>query len=433
MKRRWTRTRAAAIPKKDRTKLKRFLAALLTALMLLSACPALTPAPAEAKTAKAKRAKVKKSAKKSSKSSKSSRSSKKAKKSKNSSKSKKSQRRVGRGIGVYIVRPQLAARHNKVSAARRQTDGEAPMTDSRVVKVITTSRSEQHVMYFEIPVWIVPARGYTLEKVARGCCADAKKKISLEASELQVPYAKLLAEFSPQKLQSAGVSLKSRARFVWNGADAALLKVFQKNGRTVVGKWLLLLDRGEKSWMISGLFQPQDEDRSLAVLDMLKSVCWDTEEQNEEHLNAMLPRGYVKTDGTPFKLAGIRQDAFVYTKDAEVPTRSPDGSLFVVSRLPESRFTDEDRLAFAKKNLEEVESGKPLELVSQNEFTAGGLAGLELTAYTADGHKKLVYEAMLFDAAETCVMVGIARGDTIDALEQFHHLAASYAKSPLAR
>ena len=69
----------------------------------------------------------------------------------------------------------------------------------------------------------------------------------------------------------------------------------------------------------------------------------------------------------------------------------------------------------------------------QKELTAGGLPGVELAAYTALEPKKLVYEAMLFDAAETCVMVGLSRVDSLETIEQFHRLAASYSKSSPGR
>jgi hypothetical protein len=423
-----------------RNKLKKIVAAILTALLLLSACPALTLVPAEAKAARTKKARVAKTkkttkirktdrSKKSSKSRKSVRS-KKSSKSKKSNRSKKRAGGSGRGIGVYITRPQLRAGLAKKSPAP-VADGK--FTDSKSVKTITTHKSDKHQELFGVPVWIAPASGYSFAQVSRSCCADAKKKISLEASELEVPYAKLLAEFTPARLKSAGVALKSRAKFVWNGAAATLMKAYQKNGGAAVGKWLLIIDRGEKSWMISGNFAPKDEERGKAVLQMLKTVCWDDEGEEEARRQALLPTGSVRTEGTPFTLAGIRQDAFIYTKDARLPTKSPDGALFVLSRLLETRFTDDDRLAFAKKNLEDVENGKPLEIVSQGAIAAGGLSGVEITAYTSDGRSKLVYEAMLFDASETCVMVGISRGDSLDSLAQFRQLAASYTRNLFGR
>jgi hypothetical protein len=420
--------------------LKKVIAAILTALLLLSACPVLAPAPAVAGTSRAKKAraaKTKKAAKtrKAAKSKKSSKSGKSARSNK-SSKSKKSGRSKGRsggsgrGIGVYITRPQLRAGLARKGSAAAHDE---KFADSRGVKIITTHKSDKHAALFGVPVWIAPANGYSFAQVSRSCCADAKKKISLEASELEVPYAKLLAEFTPARLKNAGVTLKSRARFVWNGAAATLMKAYQKNSGAAVGKWLLIIDRGEKSWMISGIFAPKDEERGKAVLQMLKTVCWDGASEEEARQQALLPTGSIRTEGTPFTLAGIRQDAFIYTKDAKLPTKSPDGALFVLSRLLETRFTDDDRLAFAKQNLEDVENGKPLEIVSQGVIAAGGLSGVEITAYTADGHAKLIYEAMLFDAGETCVMVGISRGDALDTLAQFRQLSAGYTRNAFGR
>lgn len=294
-------------------------------------------------------------------------------------------------------------------------------------KTINTQRTASHVSVFTVPVWFAPTAGFTLESVSGSCCVDKKKKVSLEASELRVPYDKLLDEFSGENLKKAGMELKMRSEFIWNGSKAVLMKAFQRGKKSVMGKWLLIVDRGESAWMISGLYDAKDSARSEAVLSMIKTLYWD-KAGSDGASRFMAPFGSVETGSTAFKLAGIRQDAFVYTRDGVIPTKSPDGALFVVSRLLDTQLMPEGRINFAKRNLNAIEPGCELEIVSEGEVMTDGLPGVEITAYTKNEPKKLVYQTILFDTTSSHVMVGIARGDSVDALEMFHRLAAGYKR-----
>lgn len=292
-------------------------------------------------------------------------------------------------------------------------------------KVVNTQKTSSHVSVFTLPVWFAPQLGFSLERVSGGCCADKKKKVSLEAAELRVSYETLLGEFSEENLKNAGMELKLRSDFIWNGSNATLMKVFQ-NGKKTVGKWLLIVDRGAVSWMISGLYDAKDSSRGAAVLAMIQSVFWENDAAKEHFTKYMAPFGSIDTGKTAFKLAGLRQDAFVYTQDGEIPTKSPDGALFVVSRRFDTQLMPEGRLSFAKEALNEVEPGGALEISAESDITADGLPGVEVIANTTGESQKLIYQAILFGPSDSTVMVGIARGGSIEALEAFHTLALSY-------
>lgn len=291
-----------------------------------------------------------------------------------------------------------------------------------------TKKTQSHVSVFTVPVWFVPKKGFTFERISGSCCADRKKKISIEASELRVPYARLLDEFSNEKLKEAGVALKMRSVYVWNGSNAVLMKVFQRKGKSVMGKWLLIVDRGDSSWMISGLYNAKDVSHAKAVLSMMETIFW--ENVGDESARYVAPLGNVDTGSTPFKLAGIRQDAFVYTKDGAIPTKSPDGALFVLSRLIDTQImTDgEGPMNFAKRHLKGIVPDSELEIVSEIEVMVDSMPGVEIIAYTQSEPKKLVFQTILFDSMSNHVMVGIAREDSSDALEMFHRLVAGYSR-----
>ena len=66
-------------------------------------------------------------------------------------------------------------------------------------------------------------------------------------------------------LKKVGLELKSKTDFLWNKTSATLLKVFQAGEYSVIGKWVLLLDKGEKSWMISSSYDSKNQDHAAAL------------------------------------------------------------------------------------------------------------------------------------------------------------------------
>ncbi len=289
-------------------------------------------------------------------------------------------------------------------------------------KIINTGKTDAHQSIFEIPVYIVPATGLNLTKTRDGC-VDKLKKVSIEGSQIRVAYRALLEEFNEQNLKKAGVDLKLKSEFIWNGTPATLLKVFQKSRTSVMGKWILIIDRGQDTWMINGLYEAKDPKRGEAVLSMLKSVCWDAEDENAALL---MPLGNVTAEGTPLRLAGLRQGAFVYTKDGSLPTKSEDGSLFVVSRQRDTCVGLDKQARFAKERLAQIEKGRKFEIISEKNIIIDGLNGIELVAYTEEKPKDLIYQTLLFDYKDSHVLVGIARGNAPENLDIFHKLAESY-------
>ncbi len=293
-------------------------------------------------------------------------------------------------------------------------------------KTVSVPMTDSHRKISDVPVYLQLEPGFNCSQTELGCC-DNNKKISLEASELHIPYEKLLEEFDGEGLKKAGMSLKMRSEFLWNGSRAMLLKIFHPNKKIVMGKWILIVDKGENSWMISGLYDSKHKSRGEAVLRMIKSVCWHPEEETAEEEST--PTGSVKTEKSPMHLAGLRQGALVYTKDGMLPTKSQDGALFVISRLKNKNFlTPEKRNSYAKERLSEVEKGRKISIISENEVMIDGLPGIELTAYTEDGEKTLITQTALFDTSDIHLMVGIAQGDTITNMELFHTLAATYRR-----
>lgn len=299
-----------------------------------------------------------------------------------------------------------------------------PAFSAGAPKVIDVVKSPLHKSLFEIPVAVVPRAGYNFKKTDSGV-ADNGKKVSLDAVLLHMPYTRLLDEITNDCLKKENMEVKSRAPFIWNGSSAELLKIFQPSGKVVIGKWVLIVDRGANAcWMISGAYNAKDAKAAQAVLDTIKSAWWPVD-ATPPVAAGTLPAN-VDTKGTPFRIAGFRQDSLIYTKDGHIPTQDGDQALFVISRFSGEYIPAEKREPFAEKHIAEVERGAKLEIISQTQETINGLPAIVTVAYTESDPRALIYQAAVFKSSKVTLLVGIARGNISKNLESFHKLTASY-------
>lgn len=303
-----------------------------------------------------------------------------------------------------------------------------PAFSADAPKVIDVEKSPLHKSFFEIPVAVVPRAGYNFKKAESGV-ADNGKKVSLDAVLLHMPYTRLLDEITNDCLKKENMEVKSRFSFIWNGSSAELLKIFQPNGKVVIGKWVLIVDRGaDACWMISGAYNAKDAKAAQAMLDTIKSAWWPVDAAPAPAAVGTLPAN-IDTEGTPFRIAGFRQDSLIYTKDGHIPTQDEDQALFVISHFSGEYIPAEKREPFAERHIAEVERGAKLEIISQTQETINGLPAVVTVAYTESDPRALIYQAAVFKSFKVTLLVGIARGNIPGNLESFHKLTASYSES----
>ena len=292
---------------------------------------------------------------------------------------------------------------------------------AEAAKTVSPIRSAFHQSYFALPVQLAAKGGIKLTKTGNGA-TDKVKKVSFEASELPMPYDELLTELTHGRLEKEKLEVKSRSSFIWNGDRAELLKLFQKNGAMTIAKWVLVIDRGENCWLLSGFYNSKNSQTGQAVLDTLKTAWWEKLQAKEEKTPLLL--GASDTKGTPFMLAGFRQGSLIYTKDGAIPTKDKDQALFVITSLSREYVPQEERAGRAAALLDKIERGAKLEIISQTEEKIDNSPAVVTVAYT--GTKALIYQAVIFRPDEVLTMVGIARQNTAKNLESFHKLTASY-------
>ena len=305
-----------------------------------------------------------------------------------------------------------------------------PAFCSDAPKIVNVEKTPRHREFFEIPALLSPKDGYSFVKTESGV-ADKKKKLALEGSLVHIPFEKLLEEIKNGRLSENKMEVKSQSSFIWNGDRAELLKIFQSGGKATIGKWVLIVERGSATWMISAAYSANDANASQNALDIIKSAWWqqDKAESAQESAPA-LP----DMSGTPFKAAGFRSDTMIFTKDGKLPTQDPDKALFAVSEIAEARYTQERREAFAKEHLAAIEPGAALEVISNDDETINGSPAIVTVAYAASGEqKKLIYQAALFRMSKVTVFVGIAGGNTAENLEYFSRLTELYTSESVTK
>lgn len=293
------------------------------------------------------------------------------------------------------------------------------------LKEIKREKSSLHRSIFVMPVYVVLPEGFSFVKSETGC-VDKTQKVSLESSVIRLPYSILLEEFNEENLEKANIEMKVKNEFIFNGLPAMLMKIFQKKGLTVVGKWILIVDRGEECWMINGFYPAEDQRRGEAVLKTIKSSYWESE---KSLTSRETPQGRVDVYGTPFKIADLLDGAVVYTKDGFLPTQKEDGSLFVISRLSKTVLTPDKQLDFAKDKLQMIEKGEKVDIFSEKKVMIDGLTGFEVVGYTIGDQKKLIYQTILFDNRESHVMVGIAKAGIPENLLLFQNIAETFIRA----
>lgn len=295
-------------------------------------------------------------------------------------------------------------------------------------KTINVTKNALHRDFFTVPVSIIPRAGFSFKKTDAGI-ADTAKKICLDGSVINLSYDKFLDELTSGSAGKGKIDIKSRSSFIWNGDRAELLKIFQPGAGVTMGKWVLIIDRGENvCWMITGAYNSADAKASEAVLAMMTSAYWPERETAEEETALPLP-GNIDTSRTPFKIAGFRQGSLVYTKDGAIPTKDADQALFVLSRLQSDYIIGDKRIEFANAKINTIERGAKLDIISQTKETVGDIPAVITVAYTADKEPALIYQAALFKNSGVVLMVGIARKNTAKNLDIFHQLTASFKEN----
>lgn len=309
----------------------------------------------------------------------------------------------------------------------------APFAGAEEARVFSTELTPDHRRdLFSLPVCMKVLPGYRIEKTRFGF-ADRAKKVEFEATEIRATYKKVKELFSGDNVKNTEMAIKASFDFIWNGRRAALIKTFNKPSSEVnnisVAKWILITDMGSTTWMLSGYYDSKNTARAEEVLAMIKTSCIDS---GKGEAISHIPAGSVEAESIGFKLAALTRNAVVYTKDGKLPTESKDEAVFLISKMKNpGLYSDAQRSAFAKKQIENMEEERDCEIISEATVLIDSLIGIEYTASTSDTseEKGISHLTMLFDNQNIYLLAGIARHNATKNSQLFHELASTYKRN----
>ena len=138
---------------------------------------------------------------------------------------------------------------------------------------LTSSLTKDYVQVPGLEAYFLPAKSLDISDRFDGFASD-ERGVEVVVAVIGSPYATIVESFTENTLKSRGVNLLSKAAFTLNGAQATLMKAQHPEGNRSWGKWILLLDGGDRTLVANGVFASGDEAAALDVEAMLKSVVF---------------------------------------------------------------------------------------------------------------------------------------------------------------
>ena len=138
---------------------------------------------------------------------------------------------------------------------------------------LTSSLTKDYVQVPGLEAYFLPAKSLDVSDRFDGFASE-ERGVEVVVAVIGSPYATIAESFTENTLKSRGVNLLSKAGFTLNGAQATLMKAQHPEGNRSWGKWILLLDGGDRTLVVNGVFASGDEAAALDVEAMLKSVVF---------------------------------------------------------------------------------------------------------------------------------------------------------------
>lgn len=175
--------------------------------------------------------------------------------------------------------------------------------------------TDRHVSIGSVGLAFIPAPGLTPSKRFDGF-ESAERGIEVVVAAVRAPYAEIVAGFDEANMKSRGLDMKSKTPVRINGADACLIKALHATEGADWGKWILLMDGGDVTFVVNGAFLSGDNAASGDTERMLKSVVAQKRTPGRRAAEEKQPAKSVSGDKRPVSADAGRPAATV-SEDAE--------------------------------------------------------------------------------------------------------------------
>ena len=137
--------------------------------------------------------------------------------------------------------------------------------------VLHSLEGASHVRVADTSVLLSPVSGYERIKDKPLLIWNAEK-MAILVETIEHPYSAVAVAMDEKSFRADGMALKSRTELSFNGKPALFFKVLDVKSGKKWAKWLLLLGEKERSVLVVGSFLSGNQNASMAIEKMLKSV-----------------------------------------------------------------------------------------------------------------------------------------------------------------
>jgi hypothetical protein len=98
------------------------------------------------------------------------------------------------------------------------------------------------------------------------------RNVEVITALIRSPFDGIAQNFTRETLKTRGVEMLSRSELTINGHRGILVKALHPDEEVNWGKWILLLENGDATLVVNGVFVSGDEIAAVDVESMLKGV-----------------------------------------------------------------------------------------------------------------------------------------------------------------
>lgn len=231
-------------------------------------------------------------------------------------------------------------------------------------------------------------------------------------------FENILKTFTPQALQSNGVTIEARRDLdLADGQKGVLLTGYQSVGAVALKKWILLAANKNQAAIVTVQF-PEDASSRYpdAVIEAaLRSLTFRAPPSQEELL-ARLPFTISNLEGYRV-LRVLGGTALLLTKAA---ADAPEGDVlpYFIVGAARGEIREEDRESLAKRAIASVPGVKELRVERAGPLRINGQPGIEIIAQGEDmksGKPVKIAQWMRFERTSYLRMVGVMPADSFEA------------------
>lgn len=252
---------------------------------------------------------------------------------------------------------------------------------------------------------------------------------SIMVTEFPAPLAETSSGLSTRSaLSKRGMVLLKKEQVVVGGRVGVLAQVKQNLQEAEYLKWLLLLEDGKESVLVTAAF-PKDLESELSEAMKASILTVRVDSQMKVSPTEGLNFSIIEKGG--LRIAKRISNLLLYSRDGIFPSKDINDPIFVVGQS--LRNVDiGDTEAFAKARVRQTAEVTDVQIEQSNRVTIDNLEGYEIVAKAKDkqsGLPMVVYQALLFEGQGYYLMQGLVSSQNgQSSLVMFKEMSRSFSR-----